>query len=89
MFLNSFNNHLIPILSVLQHAFIEYFFQVWSIHITLAFGNIGNVLAFLDMGKQTLDKIVFSQDGLTPDLSPDRFFADSPLNELAVLGLCF
>ncbi len=65
VFLDSFNNYFVPLSPVLQHAFLEYFFQVRSIHITVALGDVGNVLAFLDMGKQALDKIVFSENGLT------------------------
>jgi hypothetical protein len=72
VFLNSFNNHLVPLFFVPQHALREHFFQVRSIHITVALGNVGNVLAFLDMRKQTLNKIVFSQYGLPLDLPPDR-----------------
>ena len=89
VFLNSFNNHFVPLFPVLQYSFLKDFFQVRSIHITVALGNVGDVLAFLDMGKQTLDKIVFAQNGLTLDLPPYRFFADSPRDELLVFRLCF
>lgn len=89
VFLHCFNNHLVPLSLVPQYAFLECFFQAGSSHITAALGNIRNILAFLDMGKQTLDKIVLPEHGLPLDLSPDRFFADSPFNELTVLRLCF
>ena len=54
VFLNRFNNHFVPLFPVLQYSFLENFFQVRSIHITVALGDVRNVLAFLDMGKQTL-----------------------------------
>jgi hypothetical protein len=38
VFLNSFNNHFVPLFPVLQYSFLEDFFQVRSIHITVALG---------------------------------------------------
>jgi hypothetical protein len=89
VFLNSFNNLFVTLLPVTQRTFLKYRIQVRSRYITVTFWYVGNVPAFLDMGKQALDKIVFSQNGLPLDLSPDRIFADSQSYELPVLRLCF
>jgi len=49
--------------------------------------NFRNVPVFLDRGNQSLDKVVFSRNGLTLDLPPERFLANTPRDELTVFLL--
>ena len=89
MFVNGINDLRISLSLIQYHIFRKYSFEAWPIHIPMTLGYFRDVLVFLDMRKQALDKIVLSQNGLSLDLPPDGLLADPPCHELTVflLGL--
>jgi hypothetical protein len=89
IFLHSINDCRVAFAFVCDNLFREYFFKVWPVHLPMTLGYFRNVLVFSDVRDQALNKIILSQDGLSLDLSPDRFFADPLLDELTVFLLCF
>lgn len=87
VFLYSINDLLISFSLVQYHIFREYLVERRPVHIPMTLGYFRNVLMFLDMGDESLDKIVFTQDGLPLYLSPYSIFADTPFDELPVFFL--
>ena len=89
VFLHGINDLLISFSLVQDHIFRKYLIERRPVHIPMTLGYFRNVLMFLDMGDESLHKIVFTQDGLSFYLSPDSILADPPFDELPVflLGL--
>lgn len=89
MLLDSLGNFPDPLTLVVQYALSEYFVKCRSVGVTLALGDLGNILMPSEMIGQAVNKILFTEQGLALDLVPDGFLADSLFRQLAVFFLCF
>jgi len=89
IFLNGINDLLISFSLVHDHIFREYLVERRPVHISMTLGYFRNVLMLFDMGNKPIHKIVFTQDGLSFNLSPDSLLTDTPFDELPIflLGL--
>jgi hypothetical protein len=89
IFVNSIHDLRISFSLIQYYSLRKYFFEARSVHIPITLGYFRDVLVFLDVRDQALDKIVFAQNGLSLDLPPDGLLADPPCDELTVflLGL--
>lgn len=87
--LNSLSHLPVSLFSVLEYTLLEYFFKCRSVCVSLTPGYLGHMLVFLQVIGKAVYEFVFSQDDLPFNLEHDRFFIDSPFNELAVFPFCF
>jgi hypothetical protein len=59
----------------------------WPVSESLAFGDLRDMVAFMEMVRVAVNKFVITQENLTFDIRPDGFFVDPPGDELAIF-LC-
>ena len=88
MLLDSLGNFPVPLTSVVQYTLTEYFFKWWSVGVTLALGDLGNIFMPPEMIGHAVNKIIFAEKGLALNLIPDGFLADPPFYKLAIFFLC-
>ena len=58
-----------------------------TVRIPLTSGDFGNVSVFFEMIYETVDEFIIAKNGLSLNLRPERFFPDSPSDELTIFLL--
>ena len=79
IFLNGIHDLRISFSLIQYYSLRKYSFEARSVHIPITLGYFRDVLVFLDMRDQALDKIVFSQNGLSLDLPPEGLLTHPPM----------
>lgn len=82
--LNSFDDLLVTLAGIVQHALKEDRIERGSIGETLALGDLGDMVTFMEMVRVTVDKFVITQEDLAFDIRPDGILIDPPGDELTV-----
>jgi len=81
---NSLDDLLVPLARIVQNPLREDRIEQGSIGESLAFGDLRDMVTFMEMVRVAVNKFVITQENLTFDIRPDGFFVDSPGDELAV-----
>ena len=86
--LDSLSHLFVSLSFVTEYTLLEYFIKCRSVCVPLTPRYLGHMLVFLQVIGEAVYEFVFAQDDLSLHLCPDRFFTDSPVNELAVFSFC-
>jgi hypothetical protein len=79
-----FADLLVPLPRIVQNAPREDRIERGPVGESLAFGDLRDMVTFMEMVRVAVNKFVITQKNLTFDIRPDGFFVDSPGDELAV-----
>lgn len=83
---NSLDDLLVPLAGIIQNPLEEYSIERRSVGESLAFGDLGDMVTFMEMVRVAVNKFFITQEDLTFDIRPDSFLVDSPGDELAVFS---
>ena len=83
---NSLDDLLVPFVRVVLNPLREDHIERGPIGEALAFGDLGNMVTFMEMVRVAVNKFVITQENLTFDIRPDGFFVDPPRDELAIFS---
>lgn len=86
--LNGLGNFLVPFLLIPQDTFCEYRIKCWPVRIPLTARYLRHVLMLSQMIDKFVTKPFLSKDRLPAYFVPYGL-ADTPMNELFILLLCF
>lgn len=84
---DSLDDLLVPFVRVVLKPLRKDRIECRSVGEALAFGDLGYMVTFAEMVRVAVNKFVITQEDLTFDIRPDRFFVDPPGDELAIF-LC-
>ena len=89
---NSLYYLLVPLARIVQNALEEDRIERRSVGKSLAFGDLRDMMTFMEMVRVAVNEFVITQEDLPFNIRPDGFFIDAPGDELAVfsqsLGPC-
>ena len=83
---NSLDDLLVPFVRVVLNPLREDHIEHGPIGEALAFGDLGNMVTFMEMVRVAVNKFVITQENLTFDIRPDGLLVDPPGDELAVFS---